>query len=50
MMQTAADWLKACGDPKLHVMIRTENLRVAQFYARLGVEKSDTIAMTRRLT
>ena len=49
MMQAAADWLKARGVPKLHVMIRSENVAVADFYARLGYEKSDTITMAKRL-
>ena len=49
MMQAAADWLKARSVPKLHVMIRTENVAVAAFYAKLGYEKSDTITMTKRL-
>ncbi len=49
MMQAAADWLKADGCPKLHVMIRSENLAVAAFYAKLGYEKSDTVTMAKRL-
>ena len=49
LMQAAADWLKARGAPKLHVMIRSENIGVAAFYARLGYEKSDTITMAKRL-
>ena len=49
MMLAAADWLKARGAPKLHVMIRRENLGVAAFYAKLGYEKSDTITMANRL-
>ena len=49
MMQAAADWLRARGAPKLHVMIRTENVTVAAFYAKLGYEKSDTITMARRI-
>ena len=49
MMQAAADWLRAKGAPKLHVMIRSENLAVAAFYAKLGYEKSDTITMAKRL-
>ncbi len=49
MMQAAADWLKAHGCPKLHVMIRSGNLAVAAFYAKLGYEKSDTITMAKRL-
>lgn len=49
MMQAAADWLKARGAPKLHVMIRSENLAVAAFYAKLGYEKSDTITMAKKL-
>lgn len=49
MMQAAADWLRARGAPKLHVMIRTENVAVAAFYAKLGYEKSDTITMARRI-
>jgi ribosomal protein S18 acetylase RimI-like enzyme len=49
MMQAAADWLKARGVPKLHVMIRTDNIAVAAFYAELGYEKSDTITMAKRL-
>lgn len=49
MMLAAADWLKARGAPKLHVMIRSENLGVAAFYAKLGYEKSDTITMAKRL-
>jgi len=49
MMQAAVDWLKARGVPKLHVMIRTENVAVAAFYAKLGYEKSDTIVMAKRL-
>ena len=49
MMQAAADWLKARGVPKLHVMIRTENVAVAAFYAKLGYQTSDTIIMAKRL-
>ena len=49
MMRAAEDWLKARGAPKLHVMIRTENVGVAAFYARLGYETSDTITMARKL-
>ncbi len=49
MMQAAADWLRVRGCPKLHVMIRTENVGVAAFYAKLGYEKSDTITMAKRL-
>jgi ribosomal protein S18 acetylase RimI-like enzyme len=49
MMQAAADWLRERNCPKLHVMIRTENVAVAAFYARLGYEKSDTITMAKRL-
>lgn len=49
MMQAAADWLRARGCPKLHVMIRTENVGVAAFYTGLGYEKSDTITMAKRL-
>jgi len=49
MMQAAADWLKARGAPKLHVMIRSENLGVVAFYAKLGYEKSDTITMAKRI-
>ena len=49
MMQAATDWLKARGVPKLHVMIRSENLAVAAFYAKLGYDKSDTITMAKRL-
>lgn len=49
MMQAAADWLRAGGAPKLHVMIRSENVAVEAFYARLGYEKSDTITMAKRL-
>ncbi len=49
MMQAAADWLRARGAPKLHVMIRSENVTVAAFYAKLGYEKSDTITMAHRI-
>ena len=49
MMQAAADWLREKGAPKLHVMIRSENLGVAAFYEKLGYEKSDTITMAKRL-
>lgn len=49
MMQAAADWLRVRGCPKLHVMIRTENVGVAAFYAKLGYEKSDTITLAKRL-
>ncbi|MDE2362258.1 MAG: GNAT family acetyltransferase [Hyphomicrobiales bacterium] len=49
MMEAAANWLREKGCPKLHVMIRSENVAVAAFYARLGYEKSDTITMARRL-
>ena len=49
MMQAVADWLRARGAPKLHVMIRSENVAVTAFYASLGYEKSDTITMAKRL-
>ena len=49
MMQAAADWLREKNCPKLHVMIRTENVGVATFYAKLGYDRSDTITMAKRL-
>ncbi|MFT4097786.1 MAG: GNAT family acetyltransferase [Rhodoblastus sp.] len=49
VMQAAADWLRTRDCPKLHVLIRSENLGVTAFYASLGYEKSDTIMMAKKL-
>lgn len=49
MMQAAASWLRGHGAPKLHVMVRRENIAVAGFYTRLGYAESDTITLAKRL-
>lgn len=47
---TAAEaWLAAQGAPKIQLMIRAENERVAAFYAALGYEPGDVMVMGKRL-
>lgn len=49
IMAAAADWLRARGAPKIHVMVRTSNQAVIDFYDRLGLELQDCVVLGRRL-
>jgi ribosomal protein S18 acetylase RimI-like enzyme len=49
MMQAAEEWLIARGLPKLHLMVRAENDRVAAFYRRLGYLDTGTRVFDRWL-
>jgi ribosomal protein S18 acetylase RimI-like enzyme len=41
LMRSAEQWCRARGVPKLQLMVRSENVEVASFYAALGYDKSD---------
>jgi len=49
MMRAAEGWLKACGAPKLNLMVRADNAAAAGFYQALGYARSDVMVMQRSL-
>jgi ribosomal protein S18 acetylase RimI-like enzyme len=49
MMDACEAWLQARDIPKLHLMVRTENAHVLEFYRHLGYQPADAVVMARRL-
>lgn len=49
MMRAAEGWLKACGAPKLNLMVRADNAAAAGFYEALGYVRSDVMVLQRSL-
>lgn len=44
LMQACEEWVRACGVPKLHVMVAADNSPVAASYERLGYADADADA------
>ena len=49
MVAAAEVWLGAHDIPKVHLMIRGDNLAVREFYAAIGYAAEDVTVMSRRL-
>ena len=49
LMRSAEQWCRERGVPKLQLMVRSENVAVASFYAALGYDKSDVIVLAKWL-
>ena len=49
MVNTAEDWLKECGAPKVELLIRDNNLGVKNFYRRIGYHLNTCHIMQRWL-
>jgi ribosomal protein S18 acetylase RimI-like enzyme len=49
LMRSAEQWCRARGVPKLQLMVRSENVEVASFYAALGYDKSDVVVLAKWL-
>ncbi len=49
LMRSAEQWCRERGIPKLQLMVRSENLEVASFYAALGYDKSDVVVLAKWL-
>ena len=49
LMEHCEEYLRSLGCPKLNLNVRTTNLSVIGFYERLGYQKDDVVAMSRRL-
>ena len=42
LLRSAEQWCRARGVPKLQLVVRSENVEVASFYAALGYDKSES--------
>ena len=49
LMRSAEQWCRENNVPKLQLMVRSENVEVAGFYAALGYDKSDVIVLAKWL-
>jgi ribosomal protein S18 acetylase RimI-like enzyme len=49
LMRSAEQWCRKPGVPKLQLMLRSENVEMAGFYAALGYDKSDVIVLAKWL-
>ena len=49
LMRSAEQWCRERGVAKLQLMVRSENVEVASFYAALGYDKSDVIVLAKWL-
>jgi len=49
MMDAAEGWLRERGAPKLQLMVREDNVRALDFYARLGFERQAVVTLGKRL-
>ena len=49
LMAAAEDWLRACGAPKLQLMVRNDNQPALDFYAALGLELQPVVTLGKRL-
>jgi ribosomal protein S18 acetylase RimI-like enzyme len=47
LLRSAEQWCRARGVPKLQLMVRSENVEVASFYAALGYDKSDVVVLAK---
>jgi ribosomal protein S18 acetylase RimI-like enzyme len=49
MMEAAEAWLRACGAPKLQLMVRDDNEAALAFYEALGLERQKVVTLGRFL-
>ncbi len=49
LSQTAEDWLRGRGVPKLMLLVRPENEQVRAFYGAIGYEEEPRIVFSKRL-
>jgi ribosomal protein S18 acetylase RimI-like enzyme len=49
LMREAERWCIERGVPKLQLMVRSENVEMARFYAALGYEESDVVVLAKWL-
>jgi ribosomal protein S18 acetylase RimI-like enzyme len=49
LMRSAEQWCRKPRVPKLQLMLRSENVEMAGFYAALGYDKSDVIVLAKWL-
>lgn len=49
LMTAAEDWLRACGCPKIQLMMRSDNQVARGFYTAIGYEVQDVVMFGRRL-
>ena len=49
IMNTAEDWLRAAGLPKLQLLVRRENSKAGAFYQSIGYEEAETIVYAKWL-
>lgn len=48
-MQAAEDWLRARGIWKLNLLVRSDNLKVIDFYQRLGYRNTSVVCLQKEL-
>ena len=48
-MQACEEWVRACGIPKLQLMVRADNAPVVAYYDRLGYADAQVVVLGRRL-
>jgi len=49
LMAAAEEWLRACGCPKIQLMVRTSNDAAIGFYEALGLERQEVVTLGRFL-
>jgi ribosomal protein S18 acetylase RimI-like enzyme len=49
IMQAAEDWLRARGIWKLNLLVRADNLKVIEFYQRLGYRDTSVVCLQKEL-
>ena len=49
IMQAAEDWLRAQGIWKLNLLVRADNLKVIEFYQRLGYRDTSVVCLQKEL-
>jgi ribosomal protein S18 acetylase RimI-like enzyme len=48
-MQAAEEWLRARGIWKLNLLVRSDNLKVIEFYKRLGYRDTSVVCLQKEL-
>lgn len=49
LVEAAEDWVRACGVPKINLLVRKENAGVLAFYEALGWRDTQTVCLYRTL-
>lgn len=49
IMQAAEDWLRARGIWKLNLLVRADNLKVIEFYQRLGYRDTSVVCLQKEI-